>query len=130
MVATLEDIGAMRTKNDQDFVVVEEWQFYKSFLHFYITRTGQKNTPLWQWIFSHYNSYKLACGEESLVRSLETIYGLIKHVITKFAQILNFVVVLNESGTFLEDVLHKALYLSKLKHPKKILSYLSILGWS
>jgi hypothetical protein len=24
MVATLEDIGAMRTKNDQDFVVVEE----------------------------------------------------------------------------------------------------------
>jgi TPP-dependent indolepyruvate ferredoxin oxidoreductase alpha subunit len=64
------------------------------------------------------------------VRSLETIYGLIKHVITKFVQILNFVVVLNESGTFLEDVLHKALYLSKLKHPKKILSYLSILGWS
>jgi len=24
MVAKLEDIGAMRTKNDQDFVVVEE----------------------------------------------------------------------------------------------------------
>jgi TPP-dependent indolepyruvate ferredoxin oxidoreductase alpha subunit len=64
------------------------------------------------------------------VRSLETIYGLIKHVITKFVQTQNFVVVLNESGTILEDVLHKALYLSKLKHPKKTLSCLSILGWS
>lgn len=64
------------------------------------------------------------------MRSLETIYGLIKHVITKFVQIQNFVVVLNESGTFLEDVLRKALYLSKLKQPKKILSCLSILGWS
>jgi len=40
------------------------------------------------------------------VRSLETIYGLIKHVITKLVQIQNFVVVLNESGPFLEDVLH------------------------
>ncbi len=64
------------------------------------------------------------------MRSLQTIYDLIKHVITKFVQIQNFVVVLNESGTFLEDVLHKALYLSKLKHPKKIISCLSILGWS
>jgi hypothetical protein len=53
------------------------------------------------------------------VRSLETIYGLIKHVTTKFVQIQNFVIVLNEGGIFLEDVLHKALYLSKLKRPKK-----------
>lgn len=64
------------------------------------------------------------------MRSLETIYGLIKHVMTKFVQIQNFVVVLNEGGTILEDVLHKALYLCKLKHPKKTLSCLSILGWS
>ncbi len=64
------------------------------------------------------------------MRNLETIYGLIKHVITKFVQIQKKIVVLNESGTILEDVLHKALYLSKLKHPKKTLSCLSILGWS
>jgi hypothetical protein len=49
---------------------------------------------------------------------LETKWGVIKHDVAKFCGVYKSVVALNESGTFVEDVLERALELYKVKHPK------------
>jgi hypothetical protein len=68
----------------------------------------------------HYNNLRLDGYAKQLPRNLETKWAIIKHNVSKFVGVYGSVISLNELGSFIEDTLHKALELYKLKHSKNL----------
>jgi hypothetical protein len=78
----------------------------------------KKSNTFWDRVCEDYKKNKPSCGIEQLTRSLETKWGIIKYDVAKFCGCDNFVIALNESRSFQEDTLQKALELYKLKDLK------------
>jgi hypothetical protein len=115
------NLQASKSKKPKNFVAEKECQFCVNFLHISQnpkTRNGKKSNTFWDRVCEDYNKNKLICGIERLTRSLETKWGIIKYDVAKFCGCYNFIIALNDSRSFQEDTLQKALELCKLKHLK------------
>ena len=111
-----------KAQKEKNFSQEEERQLYKSVLHVLqdpMTGNGLCATTFWKRIMKHYQENRpTTCGERP-TGSLETKWGLIKHVVSKFYSIYKSVLSLNQSGTSLEDVLDRFLNLyNKVHHLK------------
>ena len=119
IMATTEPARARKGKKiSQD----KERQLCRSVLHVSpdpVVGNGQRATAFWERITKHYQENRPRGCVERPSRSLETKWGVIKHDVSKFCGVYKSILLLRESGTSAEDVLHCALDLYKVRHPKQ-----------
>jgi hypothetical protein len=79
---------------------------------------GQRKDAFWQRIEVHYNSNKPVGRGHRPLWSMESKWGSMKHDVSKFSGVFSYCYTNKQSEDGQDKIVHKALALYTLKHPK------------